>query len=97
MEVSGHRGGGGTSGPTDIGSGQCTLTLHQVDQARTDFAIIEDELEAIHTATGAEGPRTMIPRLPISGLSRLAGAFVSAPPDGGGAAPAGLMSTVSKG
>jgi hypothetical protein len=24
-----------------------TFTLHQVDQARTDFAIIEDRLEAI--------------------------------------------------
>ena len=24
-----------------------TFTLHQVDQARTDFAIIEDQLEAI--------------------------------------------------
>ena len=27
---------------------ECTFTLHQVDQARTDFAIIEDHLEAIY-------------------------------------------------
>jgi hypothetical protein len=33
-----------------------TFTLHQADQARTDFAIIEDLLEAIH-AQLAQIPR----------------------------------------
>jgi len=28
-------------------SGKQTLTLHQADQARTDFALIEDQLESI--------------------------------------------------
>jgi hypothetical protein len=39
--------------------------LHQVDQARTDFAIIEDELEAIHTATGASFSKCSPPLAPV--------------------------------
>jgi hypothetical protein len=30
---------------------QRTFTLHQVDLARTDFALIEDQLEAIYART----------------------------------------------
>ena len=42
-----------------------TFTLHQVDQARTDFAIIEDQLEAIYarlqrTPTRVEMARTAL-------------------------------------
>jgi hypothetical protein len=37
---------------------QRTFTLHQADQPRTDFAVIEDELEAIHARLARVPTRT---------------------------------------
>jgi hypothetical protein len=42
-----------------------TFTLHQADQARTDFAIIEDELEAIHSRLARMPTRVEIARLAL--------------------------------
>ena len=36
------------------------FTLHQVDQARTDFAIIEDNLELVLQLRGKTEPRSML-------------------------------------
>jgi len=49
-----------------------TFTLHQVDQARTDFAIIEDDLEAIY-ARPARVP-TRVEMAPTALMGMIGGA-----------------------
>jgi hypothetical protein len=44
------------------------FTLRQVDQARTDFAIIEDELEAIHRRLSQLPTRNDVWRAAMLGL-----------------------------
>jgi hypothetical protein len=44
------------------------FTLRQADQARTDFAIIEDELEAIHKRLGQLPTRSEVWRAALLGM-----------------------------
>ena len=44
------------------------LTLRQADQARTDFAIIEDELEAIHARVARLPSRAELWRAVLVGM-----------------------------
>ena len=44
------------------------FTLRQVDQARTDFAIIEDELEAIHKRLSQLPTRNEVWRAAMLGM-----------------------------
>jgi hypothetical protein len=47
---------------------ECYLTLRQADQARTDFAIIEDELEAIYARVARLPSRGELWRVCLSGV-----------------------------
>jgi hypothetical protein len=51
-----------------------TFTLHQVDQARTDFAIIEDHLEAIYARLARVPTRVEVARTALMGDDRWRGA-----------------------
>jgi hypothetical protein len=44
------------------------LTLRQADQARTDFAVIEDELEAIHRRLSQLPTRNEVRRAAMLGM-----------------------------
>jgi hypothetical protein len=45
-----------------------TFTSHQVDQARTDFAIIEDQLEAIYARLARTPTRVELARTELMGM-----------------------------
>ena len=53
-----------------------TFTLHQVDQARTDFAIIEDELEAIYARLARVPTRVEMARTALMGMIGGAGLVI---------------------
>jgi len=55
------------------------FTLRQADQARTDFAIIEDELEAIHKRLGQLPTRREVWQAALLGM--LGGAVAAVTPD----------------
>ena len=44
------------------------FTLHQVDQARTDFAIIADQLEAIYARLARTPTRVELARTALMGM-----------------------------
>jgi hypothetical protein len=50
-----------------------TFTLHQVGQAQTDFAIIEDRLEAIYTRLARTPSRVELARMAPMGTTGGAG------------------------
>jgi hypothetical protein len=52
------------------------LTLRQADQARTDFAIIEDHLEAIHARLARVPTRAEIARLTLGAIIGTAGLVI---------------------
>jgi hypothetical protein len=52
------------------------FTLHQVDQARTDFAIIEDELEAIYAQLARIPTRMELARLALGTIVGAAGLMI---------------------
>ena len=52
------------------------LTLRQADQARTDFAIIEDHLEAIHARLARVPTRVEIARLTLGAIIGTAGLVI---------------------
>ena len=53
-----------------------TFTLHQVGQARTDFAIIEDPLEAIYARLALVPPRVEMARTALMGMIGGAGLVI---------------------
>ena len=53
------------------------FTLRQADQARTDFAIVEDELEAIHKRLGQLPTRREVWQAAMLGMIRGAVAAVT--------------------
>ena len=55
---------------------QRTFTLHQADQARTDFATIEAELEAIHARLARMPTRVEAAQLALMGVIGGAGLVV---------------------
>jgi hypothetical protein len=52
------------------------LTLRQADQARTDFAIIEDHLEAIHARLARVPTRVELARTALMGMIGGAGLVI---------------------
>ena len=52
------------------------LTLRQADQARTDFAIIEDHLEAIHARLARVPTRVDMARTALMGMIGGAGLVI---------------------
>jgi hypothetical protein len=52
------------------------LKWHQADQARTDFAIIEDHLEAIHARLARVPTRVEIARTALMGMIGGAGLVI---------------------
>jgi hypothetical protein len=52
------------------------LTLRQADQARTDFAIIEDHLEAIHARLARVPTRAEMARTALMGMIGGAGLVI---------------------
>jgi hypothetical protein len=52
------------------------FTLGQVDQARTDFAIIEDHLEAIHARLARMPTRVEVARTALMGMIGGAGIVI---------------------